>query len=182
MKDTRSVQDLVQAVNQGMIPSFVFFWGHTPSMPGVIDSSCLSNWYPASFKVDGIEYPTTEHYMMAQKARLFQDSLHEKKIMQAKTPAQAKSLGRKVMGFTTEIWEKHRFEIVVAGNVEKFSQNTELKYFLLGTNPHVLVEASPYDSIWGIGMDKDNKKATKPSQWKGLNLLGFALMEVRGRL
>lgn len=161
---------------------YLFFWGHTPKEPGRTDQSCLSNWFPASFTMDGKRYPTTEHYMMAEKARLFGDDECLSRILAAKDPGAAKRLGREVRSFDEETWVAHRFEIVVAGNVEKFRQNDDLSEFLIGTGPKVLVEASPRDRIWGIGMGKDNPKATHPSQWNGLNLLGFALMEARARL
>lgn len=173
---TRSVQELVQVVARGARPKYIFFWGHKPKVPGRLDHSCLSNWFPARFALNGQEYPTTEHYMMAEKARLFGDEMNGEKILRAK------SLGRKVSNFDEGVWKEQRFEIVVSGNEAKFLQNEELGVFLRCTGSKVLVEASPRDRIWGIGMGKDNEKAENPLQWKGLNLLGFALMEVRERL
>ena len=181
-EDARSISDLKTIVSSGSRPKFVFFWGHTPKVRGQIDQSCLSNWFPAKFSVAGIEYPTTEHFMMAEKARLFGDEAIRTQIFKAGSPGSAKSLGRKVTGFDEATWREHRFGIVVAGNHAKFAQNAEMGDLLLRTGSRVLVEASPQDRIWGIGMGKDDAHAENPLLWKGLNLLGFALMEVRVRL
>ena len=120
--------------------------------------------------------------MMAEKARLFGDEECLAKIMLARNAGAAKRLGREVRNFDEQIWVAHRFEIVVTGNVEKFRQNDDMREFLIRTGSKVLVEASPRDRISGIGMGKDNPKATNPLQWNGLNLPGFALMEARARL
>ncbi len=181
-ENTRSVQELIHVIENGLHPEYLFFWGHNPKIAGRIDESCLSNWYPAQFRLEGIEYKTTEHYMMSEKARLFGDEKIQKQILQARTPAEAKSLGRKVSCFVEDIWHKHRFEIVVRGNTGKFSQNGKLGEFLVHTGNRVLVEASPNDRIWGIGMGKNHQDREKPEEWNGLNLLGFALMEVREKL
>ncbi|AMA48116.1 MULTISPECIES: NADAR family protein [Flavobacterium] len=158
---------------------FLFFWGHQPSNDGSITKTCFSQWWQSSFTVDGIVFPTAEHWMMAQKAKLFNDDEMFDKIIHAKSPAQVKQFGRQVRGFDQKIWEDNRFEIVVQGNYHKFSQNEALKEFLLNTNNRVIVEASPVDKIWGIGLTGDDPKANNPKTWNGLNLLGFALMEVR---
>lgn len=120
--------------------------------------------------------------MMAEKARLFGDSNIRNLILSAGSPGAAKSLGRKVAGFEEAAWVAERFEIVVRGNEAKFSQHYLMKEFLRTTGSKVLVEASPPDRIWGIGLALDDDRATKPNLWNGLNLLGFALMEVRHRL
>jgi hypothetical protein len=120
--------------------------------------------------------------MMAEKARLFGDEDTRKQILDAGGPKTAKQLGRNVKNFKEEVWCELRFQIVVRGNYEKFNQNRELRTFLLGTGDKVLVEASPIDRIWGIGLAGNDERATNPELWLGLNLLGFALMEVRQRL
>lgn len=167
---------------RGFRPDFLHFWGHTPKDPARTDRSCCSNWFPASFVLDGVEYATTEHHMMAEKARLFGDAEMVPRILAARTPAEAKKLGRLVAGFEVGRWSEHSFEIVVAGNLAKFSQHAELRAFLLRTGAKVLVEASPSDPIWGIGLGKDHPDAHTPERWRGQNRLGFALMEVRSRL
>lgn len=178
----RNTKELIRFIDCGNHVRFLFFWGHQANKYEPISKSCLSNWYPATFTLDNVTYSTTEHYMMAQKAKLFGDMQMYNRILNTKTPREAKSLGRKVAGFNEETWISHRMDIMVKGNEAKFSQNDELKGFLLSTSDAVLVEASPYDQIWGIGMSVDNPKIEDPKAWKGLNLLGFALMEVRSRL
>ncbi|MDR6240660.1 hypothetical protein HNQ88_003736 [Aureibacter tunicatorum] len=161
---------------------FLFFWGHQPSRDGSVSSSCFSQWWQQIFEIDNIKYPTAEHWMMAEKARLFGDTEVLERILKAKSPGEAKKLGRLVKGFDQTIWESKRYQIVVLGNYHKFKQHPELMKFLLNTKERVLVEASPVDAIWGIGYDSNHQFANVPVKWRGLNLLGFALMEVRDML
>jgi hypothetical protein len=161
---------------------FLFFWGHQPNKDGSISKTCFSQWWLISFEVDGVLYKTAEHWMMAKKAELFNDNEVLEKIIKAKTPAEAKKLGREVKNYNDTIWLANRYEIVKEGNFHKFSQHPDLKEFLINTYNRVLVEASPVDPIWGIGMASDHKDVLHPEKWKGLNLLGFALMEVRDKL
>lgn len=161
---------------------FIFFWGHQVAPDGQTTQSCFSQWWQAAFEKDGIWYKTAEHWMMAGKARLFGDEETLQKILQAPTPAAAKKLGRQVKHFVPAVWDKHKSEIVVAGNLLKFEQHAPLKEFLLNTKDRVLVEASPVDSIWGIGMKAGDEHIENPLRWKGQNLLGYALMEVRDQL
>ncbi|MBS7256217.1 NADAR family protein [Flavobacterium branchiicola] len=161
---------------------FLFFWGHQPNKDGSISKTCFSQWWLSSFDVEGITYKTAEHWMMAKKAELFQDKEIFNKILKVNSPAEAKKLGRLVKNYDDKVWLANRYEIVKEGNYHKFSQNPDLKVFLLNTNDRVLVEASPVDPIWGIGMGGDHKDVFNPKAWKGLNLLGFALMEVRDEL
>jgi ribA/ribD-fused uncharacterized protein len=161
---------------------YLFFWGHQPSKDGTVTKSCLSQWWVADFVVADVTYRSTEHWMMAEKARVFKDEDVLSRILAAKTPAEAKKLGREIRGFVPEVWEAHKYEIVKTGNFHKFSQNRELLTFLLSTNDRVLVEASPVDNIWGIGLAADSPDAANPARWQGPNLLGFALMEVRDQL
>lgn len=158
---------------------FLFFWGHQPSKNDLISKGCLSQWYPKSFLENGIEYLTAEHYMMIHKARLFNDTEIEHKIFSSISPKDVKKLGRKIKTFDFNTWNLHKYNIVRQGNYLKFSQNEDLKQFLINTNDAVLVEASPYDYVWGIGLDEHNDLAISPDHWRGENLLGFALMEVR---
>jgi ribA/ribD-fused uncharacterized protein len=174
--------ELEAAVARGQRFDFLSFWGHKQPADGRLSTACLSQWYPAAFELDGHRYATAEHYMMAGKARLFGDEEAFERILQAKSPGAAKSLGRKVRGFDDRTWDEKRFEIVVAGSLGKFGQNAALGRFLLETGRRVLVEASPVDRIWGIGLAKDDPAADRPSAWRGHNLLGFALMAARQRL
>lgn len=171
---------LLEKNQKGESPKFLFFWGHQPCKDGQITASCFSQWWESSpFVVDGTTYTSAEHWMMAQKALLFDDQATFDKIILAKTPAEAKKLGRAVQNFEQAKWEEKRFELVTAGNVYKFGQDPDLKTFLLNTQDRVLVEASPLDPIWGIGLAAGDPKAQNPEQWEGLNLLGFALMAAR---
>lgn len=176
-KYTRSL--IEDKFKRGERLKFIFFWGHKPSADGSITKSCFSQWWDCKFIVDGVEYHTAEQYMMAQKAALFSDKEMQKEIMAASHPKQFKALGQKVKGFVQEVWDKNCCDIVVKGNAAKFSQNEILKAFLLNTNQRVLVEASPYDKIWGIGMGTDDSRCENPTLWNGTNFLGFCLMEVR---
>lgn len=177
-----SRSEIEKQYQSGKKMKFLFFWGHKKNRDGTLTTSCFSQWWSQKFTVDGIEYPTAEHFMMAEKARLFNDKVAEKKIMSSPSPGNAKAAGREVLGFDQKIWEDRRGSIVVKGNYEKFRQNPELSTFLLNTRNRILVEASPVDRIWGIGLDRSNEFASVPVKWKGLNLLGFALMEVRDQL
>jgi len=179
----RDVRSLAAAMAAGARPKLLFFWGHTPKVDGAVGAWVLSQWYPAPFEVDGVRYFTAEHWMMAEKARLFGDEKRRAEILAVHGPADAKAKGRQVQGFSDAVWEAQRFEIVVQGSVHKFSQSAALREYLLGeTEGQVLVEASPVDRVWGIGLAQDDPRATKPGQWRGENLLGFALMEARARL
>ena len=113
---------------------------------------------------------------------LFNDTEIHDKIIEAVKPGEAKDLGREVRNFDDEAWKAQRYEIVKQGNIHKFSQYPLFADYLLATGDRVLVEASPRDTIWGIGLGGDNPKAQHPDTWRGLNLLGFALMEVRAIL
>lgn len=175
-------ETLLAAVRRGERVKYLFFWGHTPLPGGEIGKPCLSQWWPAPFTVEGQRYPTAEHFMMAEKARLFGDEAARARVLAASHPKQAKQLGREVRGFDSDRWEAARFDIVVRGNLARFEQNPALREFLLGTGDRVLVEASPVDRIWGIGLAADDPRAENLEQWRGLNLLGFALMQVRERL
>lgn len=177
----RNKDELTRLTAEGEMFDYLYFWGHRPPKTG-ISKSCFSQWYEASFKLDGVIYPTAEHYMMARKAEVFGDRESLERVIRSPSPAAAKKLGRQVKGFDNQVWLKHRFNIVVQGNIGKFSANLALKDFLLGTGERVLVEASPTDRIWGIGLAADHPDAGNPDKWKGDNLLGFALMVVRRRL
>lgn len=180
MKYTRKL--IEKEFNQKQRLEFLFFWGHNPASDGSITKSCLSQWWDCSFEIDGVIYRTAEQYMMSQKALLFGDTEINKEIMKAKHPKQIKALGREVSGFNEDIWNDNCCDIVIRGNYGKFSQNEDLKNFLLNTNERVLVEASPYDRIWGIGMAEDDPRCENPDRWNGTNYLGFCLMEVRDML
>jgi ribA/ribD-fused uncharacterized protein len=174
-----SRDELVEAVARGETVKYLHFWGHKPERDGSIGSGALSQWWPVSFTVDGCTFASAEHYMMWRKAKLFGDAAAAERVLSVKHPNDAKAVGRTVAGFDQAQWNAHRFDIVVAGSVAKFGQHVDLRTYLLGTRDRVLVEASPRDRIWGIGLAASDPRAGDPYQWKGLNLLGFALMRAR---
>ncbi|MFD4140544.1 MULTISPECIES: NADAR family protein [unclassified Streptomyces] len=176
------MDELIKQAAGGTRVKYLHFWGHAPRRDGTLGAGCLSQWWPSPFVVDGVRYATAEHWMMAAKARLFGDAEAERAALEATSPAAAKKAGRLVRGFDEKTWKRERFEIVRAGSVHKFGQDAGLREFLLGTGDRVLVEASPVDLIWGIGLAADDERAEDPTRWRGLNLLGFALMEAREEL
>jgi ribA/ribD-fused uncharacterized protein len=161
---------------------YLFFWGHQPSKDDSIIKTCMSQWWKASFTEKNTLYKTAEHYMMGQKAKLFYDEDVFKRIIEKESPKDVKDLGRQIKNFKAATWDEQKYKIVKQGNYLKFSQNEELKQFLIKTQNKIIVEASPVDAIWGIGLAEDNPKALNSAEWRGENLLGFALMEVRDEL
>jgi len=149
---------------------FLFFW---------VTKDYMSNWHPSIFTIDGVTFNCAEQWMMYSKAILFGDTSIAKAILAESIPRNQKALGRKVKGFVSSVWEEQCFDILVKGCLQKFEQNPDLKEKLLNTHELILVEASPHDNIWGIGMDENHPDATNPDKWLGRNLLGLVLMEVR---
>lgn len=170
---------LRQQVDNKVAIDWNFFWKPTPDPLPAMTAVCFSQWYPSTFIVNNHTYFTTEHWMMAHKALLFGDELSFELILQSESPAIARSLGRTVKGYSDEAWDQYKFDIVKVGNIHKFHQHPVLKDYLMGTGFQVLVEASPMDAIWGTGHGAEHAAARNPHHWRGLNLLGFALMEVR---
>ena len=163
---------------------FVFFFepSKNTKMAESVTKNCLSQWTTCEFEVDGETYNCAEQYMMAEKARIFGDEETREKIMKETQADKIKELGREVKGFDPEVWNQHKFNVVVKGNLAKFGQNPPLLEFLKKTGSAVLVEASPYDNVWGIGMKEGDKDIEDAEKWFGINLLGFALMVVRDQL
>ncbi len=141
----------------------------------------LSNWAEVPFidQETYIPYNCSEQYMMHQKALLFNDFETAQAIMFKKHPREQKELGRKVRNFDFSIWSSHAQQIVYEGCFYKFTQNKDAYEYLLSTAGTYLVEASPYDTIWGIGIGKDNPKIHDPKNWKGSNWLGQVLTSLR---
>lgn len=162
------VKELLKRQGNGENFEFYLFWG-----------GFCSQWIPSPFKIDGIRYATCEQYMMAEKARTFRDEGALSEIMASTDPRANKATGRKVKDFNFETWDEVKFDIVVKANMAKFSQNEDLLKLLLRTGTEVIVEASPFDKIWGIGLGESDPLAKSPHTWDGENLLGFALMDVR---
>jgi ribA/ribD-fused uncharacterized protein len=152
---------------------FTFFWR---------SQSPFSQWHPARFLIDGVEFNCAEQYMMYGKAKLFADEEMALKIQKSKTPIQQKTLGRKVRHFDEKIWESNCKRIVYDGNYAKFAQNEELKRILIGTKGTTLVEASPMDRIWGVGLAEEDPRIKDKKSWRGKNWLGEILTQVRENL
>jgi ribA/ribD-fused uncharacterized protein len=178
----RSTAELLDLLASRARVEYLHFWGHRPAPDGSPGKGCLSQWWPVAFEVDGTAFASAEHWMMWRKAVLFDDEEAAGRVLGAATPADAKKIGGEVRGFRKDVWTAERFDVVVAGNVAKFGQHDDLRAFLLGTGSRVLVEASPSDRIWGIGLTEADPRAADPRSWRGLNLLGFALMEARAQL
>ncbi len=179
MEQHYSLDWLIEKFDKGENIKYLFFWGHSNKYQEDVGKFCFSQWYEAPFIVDGITYKTAEHWMMANKALLFADQEAFNKIVNADKPGEAKELGRQVLGFDEVAWNTQRYQIVKKGNIHKFNQHRKLAEYLLGTGERIIAEASPVDAIWGIGLAQDNPNIQNPHNWRGLNLLGFALMEVR---
>lgn len=156
-----------------MSPEFTFFF---------TEASPFSQWYRCSFAVGEHRFNCAEQFMMHGKAILFDDADVAAEILAADHPRDHKALGRKVKNFDDKIWKREREAIVMAGNRAKFSQDAELRTLLLATAGTLLVEASPYDKIWGIGLAASDPRAADPTKWKGQNLLGKILTALRDEL
>ena len=147
---------------------FTFFWG------GV-----FSNWAPSKFIIDGVTFSCGEQYMMYKKALMFKDYDSAKKIMETSNPKEQKAIGRQVKSFKDDIWVKYCRDIVYDANYAKFTQNEDMLEELLSTGNKELVEASPYDRRWGVGMSEDNPFIQDKANWDGLNWLGEIITKVR---
>jgi ribA/ribD-fused uncharacterized protein len=150
---------------------FVLFWDGWPSQ-----------WHPSTFVVDDVSYGCAEQFMMAEKARVFGDLEMLGKILSANSPRLQKALGRRVSNFDADAWNSVCRGIVYRGSLAKFAQNEGLRRKLMATGEKVIVEASPLDRIWGIGLSMDDPRALDPAQWLGDNWLGIALMQARQAL
>lgn len=139
----------------------------------------MSQWFNCDFEIDGVTYNCAEQYMMAEKARFFEDEWAEEGIMKANHPREQKKLGRTVKNFDPDKWNEVSRDVVYRANYAKFKQNPGLEYELLDTKDELLVEASPYDKIWGVGLSTDDAAVLDPKNWQGTNWLGEVLMKVR---
>ena len=141
--------------------------------------NCFSQWERRKFTVDGVEYNCCEQYMMASKARLFDDKEAERRIMRKTHPSDQKALGRLVRNFDEGKWNAVARDFVYEANYAKFTQHEDFKQKLLATAGTTLVEASKTDLIWGIGFDESDPLACDRSNWRGKNWLGEVLTKVR---
>jgi len=155
---------------------FQFFW-HEYEAYGI-----LSQWFPCEIVVEGIRYATCEQYMMAKKALLARDLQYYALIMCEPDPQKCKKLGRAVRNLDVDAWDHCKGEVVYHANMAKFAQNSQARYTLLSTDDKILAEANPHDIIWGIGLDACHPDSMDPSKWRGQNLLGKILMQVRDKI
>ena len=147
---------------------FTFFWG-----------GIFSQWAPSEFTIDDIKFSHAEQYMMYKKAMLFSDTETANKIMAAASPREQKALGRKVANFDKDLWEANCKQYVYDANYAKFTQNFMLLTGLMDTGDTEIVEASPEDKIWGIGLTEDDPRAQNKETWQGTNWLGETLTKLR---
>jgi len=150
---------------------FTFFWGGE-----------FSQWYPSRFMIDTVIYNCAEQYMMAKKAELFNDSTTWELIMNSTSPREQKALGRGVANFNADLWNANCKRFVKEATVAKFTQNQKLYDVLMRSKGTTLVEASPEDKIWGIGLAEHDPRALDRATWQGTNWLGEIITEVREEL
>ncbi len=151
-----------------MTEEFYFFWKHR-----------LSQWHMVNFVVDGIIFNCCEQFMMCSKALLFNDLETSYKIMDSRNPYEHQQLGRRVKNFDLDKWNEHARDIVYTGNYARFTQNEDDKELLLSTGNKQIVESSPVDKIWGIGLAATDPRALNRATWRGTNWLGEVLTQVR---
>lgn len=155
-----------------MNENYIFFWGYKDT-----NKKVLSNFHFTKIKYKNLTFSSSEQLFMYKKAELFKDEQMKEKILKAKTPKEAKGYGRLVKNFDTKTWDENKTDIMTEVLTLKFSQNQNLKSYLLSTKGYTLVEASPYDRIWGIGFNEFDALKNK-NKW-GQNFLGLCLMKVR---
>ena len=150
----------------------VFFW-----------SGMYSQWFESPFEAEGQKFNCTEQYMMYKKAMLFGDEEVANAVMRTRNPKEQKALGRQVRNFDSAVWNQHAIDIVSEGNYQKFKQNPSLSQILLGEHANKeIVEASPLDKVWGIGLHFNDEACDDKSKWQGTNWLGISIMNARERL
>ncbi|CAM9267547.1 unnamed protein product [Pylaiella littoralis] len=144
--------------------------------------SVFSQWTPSTFVIEDMQYACAEQYMMAEKAKLFDDADIWKQIVATDDPREHKKLGRMVRGYNQRVWDEHKRAIVARGSYAKFTQNEAMRERLLDTGEKLLAEASPFDPVWGIGLRADDPAARAPQSWRGQNLLGEILQDTRRKI
>lgn len=177
----------VDYVKENKDKDFISFWGVKDHKDKY---RFLSNFYPCQIEVTHFDskqvkkFKSSEQLFMYKKAILFEDFKVADTIFKVNkdSPQFYKNQGRKVKGFDEDTWNENKYDLMKATLYEKFSQNTYLKKWLLNTGNSILVETSPFDRIWGIGLKNTDSGWKNVDRWKGENLLGFCLMEVRDDL
>jgi hypothetical protein len=142
----------------------------------------FSNMSDHKLQIDGVEYPTVEHYFQAEKAKKFEPQEKREvyeKILKAKSAKAAKALGKKVANFNEDTWKEMREGIMELGVRTKFIQHPELRKQLMETGEKIIGEANARDKFWGIGSSVESDKSKVPSKWAGQNMMGKILMKLR---
>lgn len=139
----------------------------------------LSQWFPSKFTIDGNQFNCAEQYMMLKKAELFTDNAAAQLIMSTTDPSEQKAIGRRIRNYSDMQWIMIARDVVFSANMAKFTQDKTLRRFLLGTGEEELVEASPTDQRWGIGLSMNDPDRFDRTKWQGFNWLGEVLMRVR---
>jgi len=151
--------------------NYYFFWKHR-----------LSQWHMVDFVISGIKYCCCEQYMMHKKALLFNDYVIATEIMKTNSPKLHQELGRKIKDFDQTLWDSNKERIVYDANIARFTQSEPCRELLFSTDQALLVEASPYDIVWGVGLGKDDPRILNESNWRGQNLLGKILTKIRDEI
>jgi len=146
------------------------------------ENGYLSNWYLSDFVADDVKFSSMEQFMMYHKAMCFHDNNIATQILATSDVAKIKTLGRLVSGYDDAYWSGVRQIVVYDGLLAKFSQNKELLVKLMATGDALLAECAVKDTIWGIGLSMKDPARLRMVEWKGTNLLGYALVMVREKL
>lgn len=154
-----------------MNDNYEFFWG-----------GIYSNWAPSDIVVGDKTFNCVEQYMMYKKAEVAGDTESMQAVMNTQMPNEQKAIGRRIKNYDDAKWAAVRYEIVKEAIRAKFTQHADLKEKLLASGNKHIVEASPYDVVWGIGMGEDHPDRFDESKWRGDNLLGKCIMDVRAEL
>lgn len=164
--------------------NLVYFWKPKPQQRGVVDAACCCQWWLSKFTFEGVGFRSAEHAMMYGKAKMFNDAQAMAAILEEPHPHAAKAIGRQVQNFDQNQWEMESYKLVREINEAKFTQDPSLKKWLMSLPKNtVIVETSPYDRIWGIGLaENEPVDLTNINNWQGQNKLGFAITEVFQKL
>ena len=170
-------------VDDGVTSTMIGFWGikRKPEW-----TRTFSNFYPCEITLDGNLYSCSEQVYMHEKAVFFHDDDTATKLLEpGLSPGKYKRLGRLVQGYDDDKWAQVRYDAMLTAVGAKYRQNPTLRSILIATGDRTLVECSPFDTVWGIGLGTHDESGnsddrwTHPEQWRGENLLGRALMETR---
>lgn len=174
-----TTNDICKRYDSGESLRFVFFGECHSEFTDSVGKECFSRWYSLAFEIEGKSFFCIEQYMMAEKACFFDDEECERRIMNNNDIEDITLLGQQIKIFDGFLWDNYKKDVIRQGNVAKFADNKELFEFLISTDDAILVEATPYDVVWGIGMREGDQGIDNPHNWKGENILGFTLMKIR---